>query len=589
MNELGGFGVCMEVREKKKIYHREHRGHREERTCVGSEEASPPDPLPEGGGDKKKKKKKNPSPLTQRGEGNKKGPHPIRLWRTTLFRGEREQEQRHKEIEMAQKKDRRDASPTKKTLMSTTVLLATASGAYAADTSLTVYNGGFGVVRETFPLVLKPGENTVTFADATAQVEAPSVILRDAQGRVRLNILEQNYRNDIITYNRQLELYEGKTITFTRPLPDGGTEEIKGKIIRAGKNGRMHESIVEVDGKVRFGLPGQPVYPPLGKDALLKPSLEWLIQSDRAANTTAELGYITGGMSWIADYNIVAPESGSQVDLMGWVTISNNTGKYFDNAKIQLMAGDVHRVQPGRANGAMYAKMAAREMSSMDQAVTEKSFDEYHLYTVARKTTLRDAETKQIEFVRGEDVTADKIFVYDGASQGPWHRWYWGGYRNNQPGYQNNEQAKVWIMREFENTKANGLGIPLPAGKLRFYTQDEDGTLQFVGENVIDHTPQGETVRVYTGNAFDLVGERKQTNFEHRGNWMRETIEIKVRNRKKERAEIRVVEHLYRWTQWDIEKSSMRYEKTDSQGIEFRVTLDPDEERVITYTAFYSW
>ncbi|MCA9292186.1 MAG: DUF4139 domain-containing protein [Phycisphaerales bacterium] len=486
------------------------------------------------------------------------------------------------------------------------LLVLAATTAYAGDTSLTVYNGGFGVVRETFPLSLKPGENKVVFADATAQVEASSVILRDAQGRVGFNILEQSYRNDPATQERLLEFYEGRTIDFiVGRNEDGSNKTVNGKIVRSGYTPTVvplnnyggyrpqpsygnGQPIIEVDGQLRFGLPGQPLFPALSGDSILKPTLEWTLASRTAAQTTAEVGYVTNGMTWNADYNIVAPESGSQVDLLGWVTINNQTGKTFEDAKIQLMAGDVNRVQPQMQYAG--APMAARAMyDAQEKTVTEKAFDEFHLYTVERKTTLRDAETKQIEFVRGEDVTAEKIFVYDGASQGPGQRWYWGGYRNDNPGYMNNDQAKVWIMREFKNTKENGLGVPLPAGKLRFYTQDSDGTLQFVGENTIDHTPQGETVRVYTGNAFDLVGERKQTDFQHRGNWMRETYEIKVRNRKKERAEIRVVEHMFRWSQWEIEKRSMPFEKTDAQTIEFRVTLDPDEEQVVTYTVSYSW
>lgn len=488
----------------------------------------------------------------------------------------------------------------------TVLTLAAATTAPAGDTSLTVYNGGFGVVRETFPLNLKPGENTVVFADATAQVEASSVILRDAAGKIGFNILEQNYRNDPATQERLLEFYEGQTIDFiVGRNEDGSNKVVKGKIVRSGyapqvaplnsyggyrpqPNYGSGQPIIELNGQLMFGLPGQPLFPALSGDSILKPTLEWTISSRQMAQTTAEVGYVTGGMTWNADYNIVAPESGSQVDLLGWVTVNNQTGKTFEDATIQLMAGDVHRVTPETMRYG--APAAARMEYDMQQkTVTEKSFDEYHLYTVERKTTLRDAETKQIEFVRGEDVQAEKIFVYDGASQGPWHKWSWGGWRNDQPGYMNNDQAKVWIMREFKNTKENGLGIPLPAGKLRFYTQDTDGTLQFVGENEIDHTPQGETVRVYTGNAFDLVGERKQTDFKSGPRWMRETFEVKVRNRKKERAEVRVVEHLHRWSQWEIEKRSAPFEKADAQTIEFRVTLDPDEEQVVTYTVFYSW
>ena len=221
-------------------------------------------------------------------------------------------------------------------------------------------------------------------------------------------------------------------------------------------------------------------------------------------------------------------------------------------------------------------------------AVTEKAFDEFHLYSLARPTTLRDRETKQVEFVRATDVKAATIYVYDGAESG--YRYYGG--LNNDRGYGTQCNKKVRVMREFVNAETNHLGIALPKGKLRFYRRDADGQMEFVGEDMIDHTPRNETVRVTTGNAFDLVGERKQTNFhvDTGDKWMDESFEIKLRNRKKDApAEFRVVEHLYRWNNWEITAKSDDFKKTDSQTIEFRVQVRPDEEKTVTYTVHYSW
>jgi len=463
----------------------------------------------------------------------------------------------------------------------------------AAEPALTIYNQNFAVVRDTVTLDLKSGVNEVRFSGATAQLEPDSVILRDSAGKRALQILEQNYRNDPISQELLLSFNEGKTIDFVNErLKDNTTirEIIPGKIIRSGyvPGGGAEQPIIEVDGKLRFSLPGQPLFPSLGDDTILKPTLNWLLRSEKSGKLDAEVSYVTAGFSWSADYNLVAPEKGDTVDLLGWITMNNQSGKTFADAKIKLLAGDVNKIQPRPARNEMrlYAAkaMAAQEM---DATVTEKSFDEFHLYTLARATTLRDRETKQVEFVRAESVKAPSIYVYDGAEAG--YRFYGG--RNNDPGYGTQSNKKVWVMREFVNAETNRLGVALPKGKLRFYRRGDDGQLEFTGENEIDHTPRNETIRVRTGNSFDLVGERKPTDFktDRSDKWMTETFEIKLRNRKKEAVEIRVVEHLYRWNNWNITAKSDEFKKTDAQTIEFRVPVQPDEEKIITYTVHYSW
>ena len=335
-------------------------------------------------------------------------------------------------------------------------------------------------------------------------------------------------------------------------------------------------------------MPGQPLFPDLGDDTILKPAFNWLLQSDKPGKFDAEVGYVTGGFDWSASYNLVSPEKGDMVDLVGWITMNNNSGKTFENAKIKLMAGDVNKIQPPRLTmlHAMRSMNAPEEIGGAP--VTEKAFDEFHLYSIARPTTLHDRETKQVEFVHAEKVFAPTIYIYDGAQED--YRFYGG--LNNDQGYGTQSNKKIWIKREFVNSETNHLGIALPAGKLRFYRRDDDGQLQFVGEDTIDHTPRNETIRVTTGNAFDLVGERKQTNFrvDTGDKTMDESFEIKLRNRKKDApVEIRVVEHLYRWNNWEITAKSDDFKKTDAQTIEFRIPVKPDEEKTVTYTVHYSW
>ena len=467
-----------------------------------------------------------------------------------------------------------------------------ASATWAAEPALTIYNQNFAVIRDSVLLDLKSGVNEVRFAGATAQLEPDSVILRDPAGKRALQILEQNYRNDPVSQELLLSLNEGKTIPFERERMKENTltrETVMGKIVRSGyvPGGGGEQPIIEVDGQLQFSLPGQPLFPTLGDNTILKPTLNWQLRADKPGKLDAEVSYVTAGFTWSADYNLVAPEKGDTVDLIGWITMNNQSGKTFENAKIKLMAGDVNKIQPKLQPQMADRRMAMSMAAEMDATVSEKSFDEFHLYTLARATTLRDRETKQVEFVRAESVKAPSIYVYDGAEAG--YRFYGG--RNNDPGYGTQSNKKVWVMREFVNAETNRLGVALPKGKLRFYRRGDDGQLEFTGENEIDHTPRNETIRVRTGNSFDLVGERKPTDFktDRADKWMDETFEIKVRNRKKEAVEIRVVEHLYRWSNWKITANSTDYKKTAAQTIEFRVPVQPDEEKVITYTVHYSW
>jgi hypothetical protein len=491
-----------------------------------------------------------------------------------------------------------------------------AAATLIADPALTIYNQNFAVVRDTIPLDLKSGVNDVSFADTTAHLEPDSVILRDPSGKLNLQILEQNYRNDPVSQELLLFLNEGKTIDFLVKEEGKPDRTVQGKIIRSGymlhsqaamqrygqqyyqsqmamaySNNGTSQPVIEVDGKIQFGLPGQPVFPSLGDDTILKPALTWKINADAPGKLDAELAYITGGMSWQADYNIVAAENSDTLDVIGWITMDNQSGKTFTDAKIKLMAGDVSKLQNenGSAPGAVMTTMAA--IRRPPPAVTQKDFEDYHLYSLARPTTLLDGETKQVEFIRASGVKSEKIYVYDGLAI-DWNNYAGWGLENIRSNGELGTQSttKVSVMREFKNSEANHLGMPLPQGRIRFYKQDGD-QLEFTGENVIDHTPQDELIKVYTGNAFDLVGERTRTNYkvDNSNDWIDESFEIKLRNHKKEPVEIRVVEHLFRWTNWDITAKSDPFTKTNAQEIEFRVQLKPDEEKTLTYTVHYSW
>jgi hypothetical protein len=449
------------------------------------------------------------------------------------------------------------------------VFTAASAAIASAQPALTIYNQNFAVVRERVPLDLKAGENHVTFSGATRLLEADSVVLRDPAGRVPLRILEQSYRADTLSQGFLLSQVEGKELDFIVRDQSGHENTIHGRVIRSGyaPGAETAETpIVEVDGKLRFSLPGEPIFPALSNAAVLKPMLMWELETDRAAKLEAELGYVTAGFAWEAAYNFIAPEKGDKVDVVGWVTITNTSGQSFTDAAIKLMAGDVHKIQPQRPSENFDGAIKLQAFS-VSAAVTEKAFDEFHLYTLPRPVALHDRERKQVEFMRATAVTAPVVYVYDSAK----------------------DPTKVAVMREFKNSQENGLGLPLPAGRTRFYRRDDaDGRLEFVGEDRIDHTAKNEMVRVRTGDAFDIAAERRvsdrnSSSFQGRAE---QAFEIKLRNRKTTQISVRVVEHLF-GPNWQIVEKSDEFAKKDAQTIEFEVPLKPDEERSVTYRARY--
>ena len=497
-----------------------------------------------------------------------------------------------------------------------TLLTALLPSVLLASPGLTIYNQNFALVRDTIPLDLKAGVNEVKFDGATVHLEPDSVILRDPDGSP-LQILEQNYRNDPVTQQLLLSLFEGKEVEFMVHEPNKPDHIVKGTVIRSGYvphggmamqrygqayamaqgamvmggDGGAGQPIISVDGKIQFSLPGEPIFPSLGDDTILKPQLDWKINVPSPFKADAELSYITGGMSWQASYNIVAPETSDTLDLVGWVTMDNQSGREFKDAQIKLMAGDVNKIAPQNMSGMTafgFRNNDARSMSAAP-AVTEKAFDEYHLYTLERPTTLKDRETKQVEFVKAGGIKSEVIYVYDGLDLARFGGFPSGG-RNMNEEYGAESTTKIVVMREFKNTKENGLGIPLPKGRIRLY-RGNGSQVEFTGENEIDHTPTDELVKIITGNAFDIVGERKRTNFQvdNANHWAKENFEITLRNHKSKEVTIRVVEHLYRCVNWTISENSDPFVKTNSQEMEFRIQLKPGEEKKVGYKVTYTW
>jgi hypothetical protein len=480
--------------------------------------------------------------------------------------------------------------------------------------ALTIYNQQFAVVRQRLSLDLKSGTNHVQVVDISAHLEPDSVILRSLDASRHLQILEQNYRNDPVSQQLLLALYEGKTIEFQLTDRDGTVRNVPGKIIRSGyvphysamqNYGQLYymqqaamaqgteQPVIEVDGKLQFSLPGQPLFPALADDTVLKPTLSWDLITDKPGAAPTEFSYVTGGMNWEASYNVVAPPKSNVLELVGWVTLDNQSGKTFHEAHVKLMAGDVNKVAPAAtpAYAQSQSGIAVGAGFVSVPPVTERTFDEYHLYTLSHPMTLHDRETKQVEMVRATGIESKTVYVYDGFKVEPsYQNWPMESIRQ-QESYGLLCNPKVWVMQEFKNDAQNHLGMPLPKGRVRFYRRDDDGQLEFTGENVIDHTPKDEMLRLYTGNAFDMTGERSRSDYraDFNGRWMDESFEIRVRNHKPEAVEVRIVEHLYRWTNWDIVKNSDPFQKLDSRTIEIPVQVPANGEKTVSYKVHYSW
>ncbi len=448
------------------------------------------------------------------------------------------------------------------------------------EVELTVYNQNIALIKDRRTLTLEPGLNEVKFTDVAAQIDPTSVHFRSLTDPIGTAVLEQNYEYDIVGSSKLLQKYVDQEISL---VTEDGTEHsgtlLSGAddIILQKENGEV--TVVKLDSVREFSFPRLP------EGLITKPTLVWALSAAQGGDHQAEVTYLTDGLNWQANYIVVLAEDDKSLDLNGWVTLDNRSGATYRDAKLKLIAGDIHRVpKPTVVAEMMYEERAV--LSAAPPAVEEREFFEYHLYEVQRPVTVKDNQTKQIEFVTGTDIPAEKFFVYDGA-QMP-YRGYWGPV--TEPSYGTTTNTKVMVMLEFKNGEEEGLGIPLPKGTVRVYKEDVDGGTELVGEDAIDHTPRDEEIRLYLGDAFDIVGERIQMDFRRPGDEViEESYEITVRNHKKEDVEIRVVEHMFRWVEWEILATSHEYAKTDARTIEYRINVPADDEAVVTYTVRYTW
>jgi len=432
--------------------------------------------------------------------------------------------------------------------------------------SVTVYNVNLGLVKDHRTLRLPSGRVELRFMDVASQLIPASVSIRSLSDEESLSVLEQNYEYDLLSPQKLLDKYVGKEVKLSYKNPYTDKEEI----LKATLLSNNVTPIYKIGDEITFGHPGRVIFPGVPESLISRPTLVWLLNNKLADVQKVEALYLTNGITWRADYVVTLNEKDDRADLAGWVTIDNKSGAEYRNAQLKLIAGDVHRVKEEVQYREKTMRVAAA--APADSAFKEESFFEYHIYTLQRPSTIKDNQTKQISLINADNISVKKELIFKGSNY-----YYFNQYSDQLP------KQKIGVFIEMQNRKENSLGIPLPKGTVRVYKRDKDGSLQFIGEDSIDHTPKDEKVRIMIGDAFDVVGTRKQTDWKKIAkNIYEASFEISLNNHKKEDAVVKVVEPIP--GDWTILNSSHEYKKTEAFTAEFLVPVPKDQEVKLTYT-----
>jgi hypothetical protein len=437
--------------------------------------------------------------------------------------------------------------------------------------NITVYNSNLGLVRETRRLTLPQGLIALRFADVTAQIRPETVHLASLTAPASLRILEQNYQYDLLNPGKLLDKFVGKEITLVMRRFQNNTETFEP--VQATLLSNNGGQVWRINGQIVINPTNitEMRFPDLPKNLVATPTLVWDVENREGGSQNVEASYLTAGMNWRADYVLLVNADDTKGDLQGWVTLTNASGATFEDARLQLVAGDVNRVSDQRTYS-LAGAMVRKDMSSEPQ-FQEQGFFEYHMYTLQRPTTIRDNETKQVSLVEAAGFEVKKEFVLNGQ------HYYYTNY--NSPGQPIIE--KVGVYMQFRNSQQNKLGMPLPAGTIRLYKKDDKGNQQFIGEDKIDHTPKDEDVRVKVGDAFDIVAERKQTDYKVilSGHMYEYAYEIKFRNHKDGPVSVVVNEPI--GGDWEMVSSTFEAKKTAAFAAQFTVSVAKDGEATLAY------
>lgn len=430
------------------------------------------------------------------------------------------------------------------------------------DVAVTAYNNNRALIRDRRTIKLLPGETTLQFMDVAAQIQPETVSLRSLSHPGELHILEQNYEFDLMSPEALMNNYVGKEVRLINKSADYSFFEQPATLL-----GNNNGPIYDIGGDIYLGHPGSVVLPELPEELIAKPSLIWLLDN-AATDHEVEVTYLTGGISWKADYVVTLAQDEQTLSLEGWVTLTNESGAQYTNAQLKLVAGDVNIVQPAMAFGG--GGGMRREMAMKAAPMQEESFAEYHLYSLDRRTTIKQNQTKQVSLLRADGVAVTKVYEFRGQ-----------GYYYSQP-LPPQQEENVGVFLKLKNEATNQMGMPLPGGIMRVYQPDSDGMLQFSGEDRIEHTPKDEEVTLRLGNAFDVVGERVQTDYSRIAPTVHESgYTITLRNHKEEAVTVDVVESIH--GDWQMLTSSLTHVKKDARTAVFSVPVPADGEVALSY------
>jgi len=444
------------------------------------------------------------------------------------------------------------------------------------ELAVTVYNSNIALVRDVRQLQMPSGGFRLKFMDIAATVNPATVHFRSLTEPEKVGVIEQNYEYDLLEPAKLLNKYVGKEVTLVRSYMDNGTtkhEEIKATLL-ANNNG----PVWRVGNDIVTGLYGESYrFPGVPANLYDRPTLLMSLENSGSAKQKVEASYLATNLSWNADYVLTVSRDDKAADLDGWVTVVNNSGTAFHNARLQLVAGDLNRIQAINGRN-MDSVMAMKAQAAAAPQFQQENFSEYHLYSLGRKTSVEDKETKQISLLEGSGVPVEKQFIVNGQN------YYFRSAQN--PGSPLKDQ--VMVFYKFKNEEKGGLGIPLPAGNVRVYQKDSRGGVLFVGEDRIDHTPKDEFINVKIGNAFDVVCEHKQTDYKSLGSktWEIE-YEVTVRNHKDTAVTVQVNEPI--GGDWEMLSSSLKYEKTAAFAARFDVPVKANGETVLKYRVRAHW
>jgi hypothetical protein len=441
------------------------------------------------------------------------------------------------------------------------------------EVAVTIYNNNLALVKDQRKLKLASGQVALAFRDVSAQIRPETALLRSVSAPGSLNVIEQNFDFDLLTPQKLLEKYVGKTVGIIRMNPATGVETREEAQVLSAQNG----TVFKIGDRIETGIPGRIVYGEVPVNLRDRPTLVMSLNNSNAQAQNVELSYLTGGLGWKADYVVELNPADDKLDISGWVTLSNTSGASYRNAKLQLVAGDVNQVRRDEPQ-AMESVRSFAKAAPMAAKMVEESLFEYHLYTLGRPTTIAENQTKQVALLSASNVPVRKEFLLAGNDY-----YYQGGYGDL------GKKIKIGVFIELDNKESSHLGMPLPKGIIRVYKKDTAGNAQFIGEDNIDHTPKNEKVRLKLGDAFDVTADKKQTDFKKvagnsKYNYIFESAyEIVLKNAKKEAVTVKVQEPMP--GDWSIMSASQPHTKGASNTAIWNVVVPAEGKTTLTYRA----